>query len=153
MKTFKNIYKDLMLILIGVFLLSSCKKDDELILPSAENIEIGIRNEQKGYIGQDFHFNAMVTAGTRLEEIEIRIIPKAGQNYEKDWQLELIWGDYVGMRNVEIHRHFDIPSDAPTGLYDFQFIVHDQNGAKLQLTYDFTILSGDAPQHVAFTIL
>lgn len=134
-------------LLIVSHLLISCEKKEDLKIPQVENFEIGHSNDGKGYIGHDVHLNADVLAGSQLGSVEVHILPKPGQSYAYAWQLKLVWKDYVGMRNAEIHQHVDIPADAAPGLYDFHFIVHDKNGTKLHITQDITLLHGEAHDH------
>ena len=44
------------------------------------------------------------------------------------------------MKKTNVHKHFTIPAEAPEGKYDFYFIVYDENGTKLEIKEDFTIM-------------
>jgi hypothetical protein len=128
------------LILAGSF--SACKKDKQesvLTKPTAENIEIGTGNNKRALIGRDFHFNADVLAATKIKDVEVKILQKAGERYTSTWSLERTWPEYIGVKNTNVHKHFSIPTDAPEGKYDFYFIVTDDNGSKLEIKEDFTI--------------
>jgi hypothetical protein len=128
------------LILAGSF--SACKKDEQesvLTKPTAENIEIGTGNNKRALIGRDFHFNADVLAATKIKDVEVKILQKAGERYTSTWSLERTWPEYIGVKNTNVHKHFSIPTDAPEGKYDFYFIVTDDNGSKLEIKEDFTI--------------
>lgn len=129
---------------------SSCKKDEavnpDLPKPTAKNLEIGTNNNKRGIIGADFHLNADIVAGDKIELVTVRILQKATETYASAWKYELSWESYKGARNTNIHRHFEIPADAPKGKYDFFLIVTDQNGTKLEIKEDFTILpASDLP--------
>lgn len=128
-----------MLIFIAAF--SACKKDDqiELAAPTAENIEIGTANNKSALKGRDFHFNANVTAASKIKAVQLRILQKAGQTYTVTWKLELDWAEYIGAKNTNVHKHFTMPEDAPDGKYDFYFIVLDENGTKLEIKEEITI--------------
>jgi hypothetical protein len=122
--------------------LSACKKDEQesvLTKPTAENIEIGTGNNKRALIGRDFHFNADVLAATKIKDVEVKILQKAGERYTSTWSLERTWPEYIGVKNTNVHKHFSIPTDAPEGKYDFYFIVTDDNGSKLEIKEDFTI--------------
>ncbi|TKC10710.1 DUF4625 domain-containing protein [Pedobacter polaris] len=140
----KNNLSFLLLLLIALF--AACKKDKETIepehrLPSIENLEIGLANGGFAVIGNDFHFNADILAGEKLAIIELKIVQKVGESYTKPWKYEITYEQYKGVKNVTLHKHFDIPTDAPEGKYDFFVIVHDQNGRKLEIKKDFIIYS------------
>ncbi|MGE8242359.1 MAG: DUF4625 domain-containing protein, partial [Sphingobacterium sp.] len=62
----------------------SCKEDEqtpEITQPKAENIEIGYANNKQAIRGRDFHFNADLLAGDKIESVQVKILPKAGQTY------------------------------------------------------------------------
>ncbi|MES2650577.1 MAG: DUF4625 domain-containing protein [Bacteroidota bacterium] len=130
------------LLMLLVVFATSCKKDDkpEIIAPTATNIEIGTANNKQAIRGRDFHLNADVVAGDKIKAVEIKILQKAGQTYTSTWKFELAWEQYNGAKNTNIHKHFIIPAEAPEGKYDFYFIVLDENGARLEIKEDFTII-------------
>ncbi|WP_316752747.1 DUF4625 domain-containing protein [Pedobacter gandavensis] len=121
---------------------SACKKDQpvvELAVPTAKNIEIGTANNKQALKGRDFHFNADVTAASKIKAVQLRILQKAGQTYTANWKLEFDWKEYIGTNNTNVHKHFTMPADAPEGKYDFLFIVLDENGTKLEIKEEITI--------------
>jgi hypothetical protein len=124
----------------GLFI--SCKKDGEapeISQPKAENIEIGYANNKQAIRGRDFHFNADLLAGDKIESVQVKILPKAGQTYTSSWKMEIAWDEFKGLKNANVHKHFTIPLEAPEGKFDFFFIVNDANGSKLELKEDFQI--------------
>lgn len=125
-----------------VIFATSCKKDNEpeLVVPTATNIEIGTANNKQAIRGRDFHLNVDVVAGGKIKTVEIKVVQKAGQTYTSTWKFELAWAQYNGAKNTNVHQHFTIPIEAPEGKYDFYFIVLDENGTKLEIKEDFTII-------------
>ncbi|OXA86031.1 DUF4625 domain-containing protein [Flavobacterium hercynium] len=121
---------------------TSCSSDNtnEITKPLASNIEIGTANNKQALIGRDFHFNADVTAGNKIADVQLKILPKKGETYSKDWKLELYWAEYKGTKNTNVHKHFSIPADAPAGKYDFWFIVLDENGSQLEIKEELNII-------------
>ena len=126
---------------------TACKKDNpvepELTKPSIDNVEIGLGNNEMGVIGKDFHFNADVLAGTKIESVQVRILPRTGESYAKEWKHEITWTEYKDAKNANVHKHFNIPAEAAEGKYDFFVIVNDQNGTKLELKRSISIYSAD----------
>jgi len=120
---------------------TACDNEDnnQVSKPTAENVEIGTANNKRALIGRDFHFNADVTAGDKIADIQLKILPKSGETYTKDWKLEFKWSEYSGTKNTNVHKHFTIPADAPEGRFDFYFIVVDQNGTELEIREEITI--------------
>jgi len=120
---------------------TACDNDDnqEAAKPTAENIEIGTANSKRALIGRDFHFNADVVAGDKIADVQLKILPKSGETYTKDWKLEFKWAEYIGTKNTNVHKHFTIPADAPEGKFDFYFIVLDENGTQLEIKEEITI--------------
>jgi len=132
------------LILFGLLSIfaTSCKKDNEpeILAPTATNVEIGTANNKQAIRGRDFHLNADVVAGDKIKAVEIKILQRTGQTYTATWKFELAWTQYNGAKNTNVHKHFTIPAEAPEGKYDFYFIVWDENGTKLEIKEDFTII-------------
>jgi hypothetical protein len=123
--------------------ISSCKKEQGTTLPAptASNIEIGTGNNKRGIIGQDFHLNADVVAGDKIDGVKVIISQKTTETYAADWHFELEWDIYKGARNTNVHKHFTIPAEAPKGNYLFTLLITDQNGTRLELSTDLTIIA------------
>lgn len=138
--------------LVAVSIISCTREKDTLLSPSASNLEIGTGNNKRGVIGKDFHLNADVLAGSKIELVKVVISQKSTETYTSKWSYQIEWDIYKGAKNTNVHKHFDIPADAVKGLYDFTFIVKDQNGTQLQIREDFTILAeADLAIHPVFT--
>jgi len=129
------------LFLLTTTAFTACDNDDnqEAAKPTAQNIEIGTANNKRALIGRDFHFNADVVAGDKIADVQLKILPKSGETYTKDWKLEFKWPEYAGTKNTNVHKHFTIPADAPEGKFDFYFIVLDENGTQLEIKEEITI--------------
>lgn len=143
MKKFKLIAP--VLLLVAAF--SACKKDKdgegEPAKPSLTNVEVGLNNNEIGVIGKDFHFNAGVLAAGKIENVQVKILPKSGENYIKSWKMEITWDEYRGVKNATVHKHFHIPEDAVEGKYDFVIIVNDQNGTTLEEKRELKIYAAE----------
>lgn len=124
-------------------MLGGCKKNEtpgELPIPTAQHVEIGTGNNKQALRGRDFHLNADVIAGDKIQDVQVKILQKSGETYTAKWKLKLNWPEFKGGKNTNVHKHFTIPADAPEGKYDFYFIVLDENGSKLEIKVDFNIL-------------
>jgi len=144
------------LLIISTFL--ACKKDSqappEIAIPTIENLEVGLNNNEIGVIGKDFHFNAEVLAASKIENVQVKILPRGGESYTKPWSYEITWDQYKDAKNTTIHKHFDIPADASEGKYDFLIIVNDQNGRMLEVRKSITIYAeANVPVNPALSIL
>jgi len=129
----------LFLLTACVFTACSSDDDNEVLKPTAKNIEIGTGDNKQALIGRDFHFNADITAGNKIANVQLKILPKTGETYSKDWKLEFTWSEYIGTKNTNVHKHFTIPADAVEGKFDFLFIVTDENGTALEIKETITI--------------
>jgi hypothetical protein len=132
-----NMSKFAIAILFIALSLGACKKDQSVegdkTLPKTDNIEVGTANNETGVIGRDFHFNAEIIAGYRIDVVQIKITPRAGATYSRPWDYTVEWSEYKGAKNATIHKHFDIPTTAAEGIYDFLIIVKDENGSVLEV--------------------
>lgn len=135
------------LILVSLFAsmaFTSCSNDDseeKQAIPTIDKIELGLSNSETATIGADFHFNAEVTAVDKIENVQVKILQKSTETYSKVWSHEITWTQYAGAKNATVHKHFDIPEDAVAGKYDFIIIVNDQNGSKLEVKKNLTIIN------------
>lgn len=127
-----------------ILLFASCNNDDDneiiLDIPAIENVEIGTGNNEVGVIGRDFHFEMDVVAGDRIEDIQIRILQRSNGTYSHSWSHEVVWDEYKGIKNTNVHKHFNVPEDAAEGEYDFVIIVNDQNGEVLEDTRNISLI-------------
>jgi hypothetical protein len=127
--------------------LAACKKDDvesELPLPKIENLEIGSGNNGQGIIGRDFHLDMDITAGDRINIVQVQIKQNSLNTYAKEWSFELTWTEFKGAKNTNVHKHFTIPADAPIGKYDFIIKINDENGTTKEEKHDITLVSAES---------
>lgn len=132
----------LLMVLSGLAI-SGCKKDEPgaaPVKPTADNIEIGYANNKRAIRGRDFHLNADVIAGNKITTVIVQILQKADRTYSGSWKFELTWEDFTGVKNTNVHKHFTVPNNAPEGIYDFVFIVNDENGTRLEIREDLTVI-------------
>ncbi|WP_162618700.1 DUF4625 domain-containing protein [Pedobacter yulinensis] len=137
---------------------TACKKepgehpDPETPKPKMENLELGLGNAGIGVTGEDFHFEADLLAVEKLDKVEVKLIQKPGETYSKSWKHEILWTQYKGLKNTNVHKHFKIPADAAEGKYDLVTTVYDENGSKLEVKRDFEIYSrANLPVRPMFT--
>lgn len=135
----------LALLLPLAFFACNNDKDPAPVLPqpAIDKIEIGLGNNEIGVIGRDFHFNAEILAGDKIENVQIKIQQRREETYVREWGYEIIWDQYKGAKNTTVHKHFDIPEDAAEGAYDFLIIVNDQNGTTREEKRKITIYKAE----------
>ncbi|RAV28214.1 DUF4625 domain-containing protein [Sinomicrobium soli] len=131
-------------VLLPVFVVS-CSNDDDgddisAPLPTIEGVDVGSGNNGIGVIGRDFHFEMDVVAGDRIEDVRIRIVQRSDDTYSHEWSHEIVWDEYQGVKNANVHKHLTIPEDAAEGVYDFIIIVNDTNGTVLEEVAAITLL-------------
>ncbi|MEL4307723.1 DUF4625 domain-containing protein [Joostella sp. CR20] len=152
MKNTQKLKTLLLSIPVILFVFASCSKDDEdntpKPLPTISEIEVGLHDNEIGVIGEDFHFNAEVLAGDLLENVQINIEQRSEETYDATWSFEVVFTERItGLKNATLHRHFDIPVDAPRGKYDFIITVNDQNGTNVQEIREINIIdASDYPE-------
>lgn len=147
----KSIKHIALLFIVFSFAITGCKKDKDVPEPEKpkatfSNIEIGSGNNEIGIISRDFHFNADITAREKIETVVVKILPRNGETYSKDWSHEIVWEEFKGAKNTTVHKHFTIPEDAAAGTYDFVIVVNEQNGSVTEEKRTIkTILPADLP--------
>ncbi|WP_207436019.1 DUF4625 domain-containing protein [Sabulibacter ruber] len=132
-------------LLLALSIFASCDDDDAPVLPqpTIDNIEIGLNNNEMAVVGRDFHFNAKIQAGNKIENVVVKIQQRSGETYAKVWSHEVNWTEYNGSATATVHKHFDIPADAPEGKYDFLITVNDQNGTKLEVKKNLSLYTAE----------
>ncbi|RXG12180.1 putative protein DUF4625 [Leeuwenhoekiella aestuarii] len=134
--------KFLALLFVSLFTITACTNDDDEIIleePTISDVEVGLNNNEIGVIGRDFHLNAELIAGDKIDLVKVSITPKIGEAYTSDWSFEITFDEFKGAKNATVHKHFDIPEDAPEGVFDFIITVTDENGTSLEETRDIKI--------------
>ncbi|QDO94447.1 DUF4625 domain-containing protein [Formosa sediminum] len=158
--TFKNKLHSLLLpSLLFTLLFTSCSSDDAdviLPVPTISEVEIGLGNNEIGVVGRDFHFNAEILAGDKIDLVTIQFRQRSEETYSEAWSYEIIWDDYKGVKNATVHKHFDIPMDAIEGNYDLVITISDENGTLLEEVRNVTIYLPEHlpvdPQLLEFTV-
>lgn len=111
----------------------ACNDNEQVAqTPTIDKVELGLGNNEIGVINEDFHFNAEITAGDKIKNVEIKIDQISTETYSKVWSHQIIWEQYAGTKNAVVHKHFDIPEDAAEGKYNFIIVVTDTNGTQLE---------------------
>lgn len=135
-----KITKAIAVMVLLVVSFTACKKDNlEIPEPTIVNVEVGLNNNEIGVIGQDFHFNADILAGDRIDVVQVKIQQRNDETYASAWGHEVTWEQYRGAKSVTVHKHFDIPAEAVAGTYDFLIMVTDQNGTQLEERRSLTL--------------
>src|SRR5688500_2586893 len=87
--------KKLLFFLAFTTVITSCNKDDEaaptLQKPTIDNVEVGLNNNEIGVAGRDFHINAQILAGDKIENVQIKINQRSGETYSKVWAHEVTY--------------------------------------------------------------
>ncbi|SDG61248.1 protein of unknown function [Pedobacter terrae] len=142
-----KIFKSVLLLLLAPLVFTACKKDrpeTELPLPTITNLEIGSGNNGQGIIGRDFHLDMDVTAGDKINTVQVMISQKKGITYPAPWSFELTWTEFKGVRNTNVHKHFTIPKEASSGEYDFIIKVADENGSVLEQMHSIKLVTAES---------
>lgn len=104
---------------------NSCKQQENPVAkPLISNLELGLKNSRQAYIGTDLHMEAEIVAEGKIDKIIVEIHPEAGGGKE----IKEEYSEFSGQKNVNFHKHIDIPNDAKVGEYHLHFTVIDQLG-------------------------
>jgi len=128
----------LSVLVLVMLIFAACEKNHpepelEQPKPALENLELGLGNAGIGVIGEDFHFEDDILAVDKIDKVDGKILPKEGETYSKTWKHEITLDQYKGLKNANIHKHFNIPDDASEGKYELLVIVYEENGSKLEM--------------------
>jgi hypothetical protein len=154
--------KILTLLIIGLAILSSCKKDeddDKKNPPVILSWEFGYENSGIAYAGSDLHMEAEIEAENKVSTIHVTIHPEGEHKnlMHEEWEVDTTYTKFSGIINPTFHEHLDVPAEADEGHYHFHFIITDMEGyvtekeAELEVQYPTdseapTITVSSAPQ-------
>jgi len=146
MKYYLKVINTLSLCVALVLFITACDSDDtesEQVPPSISNVEVGLNNNEIGVVGRDFHLNAEILAGDKIDLVQIKIEPIEGETYTSTWSFEKSWDEFKGIKNATVHKHFDIPETAVEGFYTFTIVITDENGTSLETQTNITIYTAE----------
>lgn len=133
----------LWMILVGIMLLSSCKKDETVSKPEITQFELGLENSETGYVGADLHIEAEIVAAGTISSIFVEIHPEREEKSTHQllfaWELDTTYTTFDGLKNTLFHEHVTIPAEADTGMYHFHFVVTDKQGYQTTIERDLHV--------------
>lgn len=135
-----KITKTMIALLMFSFVITSCKKDDDVeatLPPQISGLEIGTNNSKIAYQGNDVHVEAEVSATANLASVTLEIHPEGAA---AGWEFKEVYTEgIVGLKNAAFHQHLDVPADAPLGTYHVHLVVTDQQGRTTEMESDLEI--------------
>lgn len=133
---------------IGIFTLvasslifTSCSDDDAADTITINIKEVGSNNSGVATAGGDLHIEADLVATARIASVEIEM------HHETDAsapEINVIFTEYAGQINAELHKHIDIPANQPAGDYHLHIKVMDANGNTRTAETEVRILASNA---------
>lgn len=133
---------------IGIFTLvasslifTSCSDDDAADTISINIKEVGSNNSGVATAGSNLHIEADLVATARIASVEIEM------HHETDAsapEINVIFTEYAGQINAELHKHIDIPDNQPAGDYHLHIKVMDANGNTRTAETEVRILASNA---------
>ena len=125
MKKHLNIVpKLLFLSMILTLLISACQTIDP---PTITIQELGYENSKTVRQGDELHVEAEILAEGKIRTVSV-YIHLEDHNLTGNWEVDQLFTKFEGYKNTTFHEHFEVPSDAQTGIYHFQIEVVDQEG-------------------------
>jgi hypothetical protein len=125
-------------------IISGCKK--EISKPEIKNFELGYNNNKIAYIGDELHIDAEIIADGKIDRIIIEIHPEGdhhksakGVSHDDEWEIEIIYTEFSGLKNTDFHKHIDVPDDAEPGDYHIHFKVIDMEGNTTSVEDEFEV--------------
>jgi hypothetical protein len=150
---------------VGIFVIAAllatstlfvgCKKDEKSTPKPVINLkELGYFNHETGileskiaYAGKDLHVESEILAEGKIDKIIIQIHPEeqhGKKNFysvsaNEQWELDTTFTEFTGLKNVDFHKHIDVPVNTPTGHYHFHLIVNDMEGQQTTVEEEIEI--------------
>jgi len=125
-------------------IISGCKK--EPAKPEIRNFELGYDNNKIAFAGDELHIDADIVAEGKIDRIIIEIHPEghghksSGQlKHDDDWEVEIVYTKFSGLKNTDFHEHIDVPEHAKAGDYHIHFKVIDMEGNTTSVEDEFEV--------------
>ena len=142
------------ILIAAIIILAASCSDDEVSMPEIQNFRLGYDNATAFHAGDDLHIDAEIVARNGIDVIVIDIHYEGdhkktfrfadGDHDLHEWEEEIRFEKFRGLKNTTFHEHLDIPADAMPGLYDLHFKVIDQEGYTAEVDVEFTILEPES---------
>lgn len=137
-----------LLLSANLLFFSSCEKDDTPSVPTVKITELGSGhdspNDKIAYAGSDAHIEAEITAEGLIESISVEVHQEGGS-----FKFNEVFTDAKGLKNHQLHKHLDIPAEAPAGEYHLHLVVKDQHGQTATAESHLTIK--EAPVNITIS--
>ena len=131
------------MMLTGIMLLGSCRKDETVSKPEISQFELGLENSQTGYVGAGLHIEAEIVATGTISTVFVEIHPEGEEKSTREllfaWELDTTYTTFDGLKNTLFHEHVSIPAEADTGMYHFHFVVTDKKGYQTTIERDLHV--------------
>ena len=127
-------------LLIGAFVISSCKKEEEKTedgVPEITNIEALNHDTENdtvargGTIGVNFDAKTKSSAKLDYYHLEIHDHPASGKVEDEYKIIDSTFKNqstFKSLMNAHVHRHISVPDSANLGRYHVVIVVVDENG-------------------------
>lgn len=145
-----KLYIKSFLIVMSVLSIACSDSNDEHVFakPEINNLIIGHDNSHQASLSSDLHIEADIIADARIEKI-ILIIHPEGEHHDHtsmksehdEWEIELEFLEFKGLKNTIFHKHIDVPANADLGDYHFHIAVVDAKGNKTELNEEFVVVA------------
>jgi hypothetical protein len=133
---------------IGIFtfvasslIFTSCSDDDVADTITINIKEVGSNNSGLATAGGDLHIEADLVATARIASVEIEMHHETDASAPK---INVVFTEYAGQINAELHKHIDIPANQPAGDYHLHIKVIDANGNTRTAETEVRILASHA---------
>ena len=142
----KQIYFLLILFSTLTIIFTSC--DNDVAMPTINDVEIGTNNSHTGYVGADLHVEATILAEGKIANIRVLIHQETEEKSKSALALEHteVWeydstytGVYDNVKKTTFHEHIDVPTNVVTGTYHFHLYVTDLEGNQTMIEEELEI--------------
>lgn len=130
------------------FIVTSCKKDDEIRAPEFVSFELGYDNSGTVVAGEDLHIDAEILAEGKIANVIVTIHPEGEHDFKSvrtiEWEVDSTYTTgYSGVKDIDFHEHIDVPAEAETGPYHFHIKVTDMEGNRTEKEAELEITAPD----------
>ena len=115
--------------LVSTSIFTSCSSDDNGSATAhtitVDLTEVGSGNNSKATAGEDLHLEAEILATGKIASVVVEIHSETNSSAP---EISQSFADYNGLLNATFHKHVDIPTTQPAGIYHLHLTVTDEQG-------------------------
>lgn len=132
----RNILRNTVIVAFALMAMTACGNDPAAPVVTLNEVEH--ENSHSVVAGDDLHLEANIVAEGIVKSITLHVSDDKHASFVMD--TAFVDSKYIGVRNVELHEHIDIPAMCVAGRYSLMLSVADREGQVTEAGDSFMVV-------------